>query len=82
MSSFYIALQSVELDRLAVYLDSNIIPWHINKTWEDLLPSEWFQVRMPEGIGRRVMGLRRLIIFFFDFFKVLFFFNIYHVFKE
>ncbi|ESW28603.1 hypothetical protein PHAVU_002G003000 [Phaseolus vulgaris] len=36
--------KSVELDRLAVYLDSNIIPWHINKAWEDLLPSEWFQI--------------------------------------
>jgi len=48
MSFFFIALQSVELDRLAVYLDSNIIPWHINKTWEDLLPSEWFQVCMLE----------------------------------
>ncbi|MCH90779.1 vacuolar sorting protein, partial [Trifolium medium] len=34
----------VELDRLAVYLDSDIIPWHVDKAWEDLLPSEWFQV--------------------------------------
>lgn len=34
----------VELDRLAVYLDSDIIPWHVNKAWEDLLPSEWFQI--------------------------------------
>jgi hypothetical protein len=37
-------LQCVELDRLAVYLDSDIIPWHVDKAWEDLLPSEWFQV--------------------------------------
>ncbi|XP_020216899.1 vacuolar protein sorting-associated protein 13A [Cajanus cajan] len=36
--------KSVELDRLAVYLDSDIIPWHVNKAWEDLLPSEWFQI--------------------------------------
>ncbi|XP_062119153.1 intermembrane lipid transfer protein VPS13-like [Humulus lupulus] len=35
---------SVELDRLALYLDSDIIPWHIDKPWEDLLPSEWVQV--------------------------------------
>ncbi|CAK8539544.1 unnamed protein product [Lathyrus sativus] len=34
----------VELDRLAVYLDSDIIPWHVDKAWEDLLPSEWFQI--------------------------------------
>ncbi|XWS62075.1 hypothetical protein CRYUN_Cryun07bG0179900 [Craigia yunnanensis] len=36
--------KSVELDRLALYLDSDILPWHINKPWEDLLPSEWVQV--------------------------------------
>ncbi|KAK4262505.1 hypothetical protein QN277_028058 [Acacia crassicarpa] len=36
--------KSVELDRLAVYLDSDIIPWDVSKPWEDLLPSEWFQV--------------------------------------
>ncbi|XWS49634.1 hypothetical protein CRYUN_Cryun12cG0020000 [Craigia yunnanensis] len=35
--------KSVELDRLALYLDSDILPWHINKPWEDLLPSEWVQ---------------------------------------
>lgn len=37
-------LQSVELDRLAFYLDSDMSPWYINKRWEDLLPSEWDQV--------------------------------------
>ncbi|GMN73596.1 hypothetical protein TIFTF001_054327, partial [Ficus carica] len=36
--------KSVELDRLALYLDSDIVPWHIDKSWEDLLPSEWVQV--------------------------------------
>ncbi|KAK7307747.1 hypothetical protein VNO77_41077 [Canavalia gladiata] len=36
--------KSVELDRLAVYLDSDIIPWHVTKAWEELLPSEWFQI--------------------------------------
>ncbi|KAL5551261.1 hypothetical protein UlMin_001437, partial [Ulmus minor] len=35
--------KSVELDRLAVYLDSDIVPWHVDKPWEDLLPSEWVQ---------------------------------------
>lgn len=38
------ALQSVELNELALYLDSDISPWHIEKAWEDLLPSEWVQV--------------------------------------
>lgn len=41
-SSF--VFQSVELDRLALYLDSDIAPWHVNKQWDDLLPSEWVQV--------------------------------------
>ncbi|XP_065619172.1 uncharacterized protein LOC112023786 [Quercus suber] len=36
--------KSVELDRLALYWDSDSIPWHLDKPWEDLLPSEWFQV--------------------------------------
>uniref|UniRef100_A0A6N2K527 PH domain-containing protein n=1 Tax=Salix viminalis TaxID=40686 RepID=A0A6N2K527_SALVM len=36
--------KSVELDQLAVYLDSDISPWNIDKSWEDLLPSEWLQV--------------------------------------
>ncbi|TQD75366.1 hypothetical protein C1H46_039097 [Malus baccata] len=36
--------KSVQLDRLALYLDSDIAPWHVNKPWEDLLPSEWVQV--------------------------------------
>lgn len=44
MSFLLVDLQSVELDRLAVYLDSDIIPWHVSKPWEDLRPSEWFQV--------------------------------------
>ncbi|XP_062104357.1 uncharacterized protein LOC133815543 [Humulus lupulus] len=37
-------LLSIELDRFALYLDSDIIPWHSDKPWEDLLPSEWVQV--------------------------------------
>ncbi|KAL8266737.1 hypothetical protein R6Q59_004081 [Mikania micrantha] len=36
--------KSVELERLAVYLDSDINPWHITKPWKDLQPSEWDQV--------------------------------------
>ncbi|KAK6251014.1 hypothetical protein SCA6_005019 [Theobroma cacao] len=43
----------VELDRLALYLDSDILPWHIDKPWEDLLPSEWVQVfRFGTKYGR------------------------------
>ncbi|XP_050141691.1 uncharacterized protein LOC126617690 [Malus sylvestris] len=36
--------KSVQLDQLALYLDSDTAPWHVNKPWEDLLPSEWVQV--------------------------------------
>ncbi|XP_042486677.1 uncharacterized protein LOC122066914 [Macadamia integrifolia] len=36
--------KSVELERLALYFDSDIHPWHIDKPWEELLPSEWSQV--------------------------------------
>ncbi|KAF5191674.1 Vacuolar protein sorting-associated protein like, partial [Thalictrum thalictroides] len=36
--------KSVELKRLAFYLDSDISPWNIHKSWEDLLPSEWSEV--------------------------------------
>ncbi|KAH7549713.1 hypothetical protein JRO89_XS13G0070700 [Xanthoceras sorbifolium] len=36
--------QSVVLDRLALYLDSDITPWNMDKPWEDLLPFEWVQV--------------------------------------
>lgn len=37
-------VKSVELERLAVYFDSDITPWHIDKPWTDLLPQEWVKV--------------------------------------
>ncbi|XP_015084887.1 uncharacterized protein LOC107028368 [Solanum pennellii] len=36
--------KSVELERLAVYFDSDINPWHIDKPWTDLLPQEWVKI--------------------------------------
>nr|XP_027080056.1 uncharacterized protein LOC113703042 isoform X2 [Coffea arabica] len=36
--------KSVELERLAVYLDSDVSPWHIDEPWEDLPPREWDQI--------------------------------------
>ncbi|XP_060207492.1 uncharacterized protein LOC132635217 [Lycium barbarum] len=36
--------KSVELERLAVYFDSDITPWHIDKPWADLLPQEWVKI--------------------------------------
>ncbi|KAL0409293.1 UNVERIFIED_CONTAM: hypothetical protein Sradi_1863700 [Sesamum radiatum] len=35
--------EEVELERIAIYLDSDISPWQIEKPWEDLLPHEWGQ---------------------------------------
>lgn len=37
-------LQSVVLESLAFYFDSDSNPWVVDKPWEDLLPSEWSQV--------------------------------------
>ncbi|XP_042024109.1 uncharacterized protein LOC121771392 [Salvia splendens] len=36
--------KTVKLERMAVYLDADIRPWYIAKSWEDLLPSEWEQI--------------------------------------
>lgn len=36
--------KSVELERLAIYFDSNICSWNIDKPWEELLPPEWSQI--------------------------------------
>lgn len=37
-------LQSVQLERLALYHDSNRLPWEIDKRWEDISPREWIEV--------------------------------------
>ncbi|ERN15489.1 uncharacterized protein LOC18443778 [Amborella trichopoda] len=36
--------KSVELDRLAVYLDCDIHPWKVDKPWENLLPNDWSEI--------------------------------------
>lgn len=36
--------KSVQLERLAFYLDSDILPWHATKPWVDLHPFEWDEV--------------------------------------
>ncbi|VVA93348.1 unnamed protein product [Arabis nemorensis] len=52
--------KSVELDRLAFYLDSDMTPWHIDQPWEDLLPVEWDQVfRFGTKDGKPADGLTR-----------------------
>ncbi|KAK1261313.1 hypothetical protein QJS04_geneDACA008707 [Acorus gramineus] len=36
--------KNVELERLAIYFDSDSSPWSVDKPWEKLLPSEWNKV--------------------------------------
>ncbi|XP_042516642.1 uncharacterized protein LOC122090931 isoform X2 [Macadamia integrifolia] len=36
--------KSLQLERLAVYHDSNNSPWKIDKKWEDLSPEEWIEI--------------------------------------
>ncbi|XP_028077973.1 LOW QUALITY PROTEIN: uncharacterized protein LOC114279888 [Camellia sinensis] len=52
--------KSVELEGLAVYLDSDCCPWHVDKPWEDLLPEEWRQVfKFGTKDGKPADSLRR-----------------------
>lgn len=36
--------QSLQLERLAIYHDSDSFPWNLDKRWEDLTPKEWTEV--------------------------------------
>lgn len=62
-SFLLILLQSVELDGLAAYFDSDIVPWHVSKPWEDLLPSEWFKV-FPVDIEGYNLGCMYVCLLF------------------
>ncbi|KAM7259519.1 hypothetical protein ACFE04_015260 [Oxalis oulophora] len=42
--------KSLQLERLAMYHDSNSFPWKIGKKWEDLIPKEWIEI-FEEGIN-------------------------------
>ncbi|GMH18990.1 hypothetical protein Nepgr_020831 [Nepenthes gracilis] len=42
--------KSLQLERLAIYHDSNRPPWKIENRWEDLSPSEWIEI-FEEGIN-------------------------------
>ncbi|CAK7326271.1 unnamed protein product [Dovyalis caffra] len=41
---------SLQLERLAVYHDSDNLPWKIHKKWEDLSPEEWIEI-FEDGIN-------------------------------
>ncbi|KAK6935059.1 Pleckstrin homology domain [Dillenia turbinata] len=52
--------KSVELGRLALYLDSDILPWCLDKPWEDLLPAEWVQIfKFGTENGKPAEGILR-----------------------
>ncbi|KAI3834068.1 hypothetical protein MKX03_035864 [Papaver bracteatum] len=47
--------KSLQLDRLAVYHDSDTLPWKMDKKWEDLSPNEWIEI-FEEGINEPPTG--------------------------
>lgn len=42
--------KSLQLERLAMYHDSDNLPWKLDKKWEDLSPKEWIEV-FEDGIN-------------------------------
>eukprot|EP00250_Pteridium_aquilinum_P021886 c25256_g1_i1 orf=924-13886(-) len=44
--------KSVQLDRFALYHDSNSSPWIISKSWSDMTPKEWCEV-FEAGINQK-----------------------------
>ncbi|KAK7291737.1 hypothetical protein RIF29_07114 [Crotalaria pallida] len=42
--------KSVQLERLALYHDSDRLPWEIGKRWEDISPNEWIEI-FEDGIS-------------------------------
>ncbi|KAL8152479.1 LOW QUALITY PROTEIN: hypothetical protein V2J09_010239 [Rumex salicifolius] len=49
--------KSLQLERLAIYHDSNSLPWKIDKKWEALGPSEWIEI-FEEGINEPATDLK------------------------
>ncbi|PON64877.1 Phosphatidylinositol-4, 5-bisphosphate phosphodiesterase gamma [Parasponia andersonii] len=45
--------KSLQLERLAVYHDSDSLPWKIEKGWEHLSPKEWVEI-FEDGINEPV----------------------------
>lgn len=67
-------LQSLQLERLAMYHDSDSIPWKIDKGWEDLSPKEWVEV-----CSYIVVFLGCFFCFFFFFLLITFSRPKYHL---
>ncbi|KAH9766383.1 C2 domain-containing protein [Citrus sinensis] len=49
--------KSLQLERLALYHDSNSLPWAIDKRWEDLSPREWTEI-FEDGINEPAADCR------------------------
>ncbi|KAH9684016.1 C2 domain-containing protein [Citrus sinensis] len=49
--------KSLQLERLALYHDSNSLPWAIDKRWEDLSPKEWTEI-FEDGINEPAADCR------------------------
>ncbi|KAJ6768458.1 TETRATRICOPEPTIDE REPEAT (TPR)-CONTAINING PROTEIN-RELATED [Salix koriyanagi] len=47
--------KSLQLERLAVYHDSDNLPWKIDKKWEDLSPEEWVEI-FEDGVNEPSTG--------------------------
>ncbi|KAG8370579.1 hypothetical protein BUALT_Bualt14G0131800 [Buddleja alternifolia] len=47
--------KSLQLERLAMYHDSNRCPWKLDKRWEDLSPREWIEI-FQDGINESSKG--------------------------
>ncbi|CAA0829437.1 calcium-dependent lipid-binding family protein, partial [Striga hermonthica] len=47
--------KSLQLERLAMYHDSNRDPWKLDKKWEDLSPREWIEI-FEDGINESSKG--------------------------
>ncbi|XP_035834787.1 uncharacterized protein LOC110887015 isoform X3 [Helianthus annuus] len=47
--------KSLQLERLAIYHDSNRLPWNMDKKWEDLSPKDWVEI-FEDGINEPAKG--------------------------
>ncbi|KAH8501006.1 hypothetical protein H0E87_016007 [Populus deltoides] len=47
--------KSLQLERLAVYHDSDNLPWKKDKKWEDLSPEEWVEI-FEDGVNEPSTG--------------------------
>ncbi|KAL7618287.1 hypothetical protein Lser_V15G01600 [Lactuca serriola] len=47
--------KSLQLERLAMYHDSNRPPWKVDKKWEDLSPKDWVEI-FEDGINEPAKG--------------------------